>query len=236
MKKNPDQFLFPEEEVLQENIRGLDDVILSSALMKIGFFKKSIPIAEQAMRWGVPIYEQVPLGRGFVYLFKKSDLVMALGVSRLLPLRILLFACGVRHGDAMMKFTVGIRRQGVEIHSGAASFVARADAIRIYQEHLKTKSGGSAVKPDRDPPGQQNSLNPAPPESVGADHLRRVTEALLLFAQYSKDLMERCESLLEKVSDDFETQKKANRVLFKMADEHKMALKKIMASFEISTE
>ena len=137
----------------------------------------------------------------------------------------------------MVLFTKSIRGSGVEISQGEVAYLARADAIRIYQEHLKTKSSGSAAKPDRDLSGKQNGLDSAPPEaSVGVDHLRRVAEALLSFAQYSKDLMERCESLLEKVSDDFETQKKANRVLFRMADEHKTALGKIMASFEISTE
>lgn len=235
MKKNPDQFLFPEEEVLQEKIRSLgDDLIASSTLVQLGFFKHSRPISWQVATLDLPVQNRVSIGIGHTYIFKKSDLINSLGSSRLLPFSILALACGIGNGRKRVEFAKSIRSKGIEIKR--IFYIARADAIRIYQEHLKTKSGGSAVKPDRDPPGQQNSLNPAPPGSVATDHLRRVVEALLLLTKHNQDLMGRCQVLLEKVSDDFETQKKANRVLFKMADEHKMALKKIMASFEISTE
>lgn len=241
MKENDNNVYFfrlPEEEVLSQKIAVLDEgVVSSSILTKIGFFRHGGPIDLQIKAWGVPVFGKTPFGKGHIYLFEKSDIMGALGSSRMLPLRILLSACGIQHGNPMVAFTKSIRRSGIEILQGEVAYIGREHAIRIYQEHLKTKSSGSAVKPDRNPSVTPNSASPAPPESsVGVDHLRRMAETLLSFAQYSKDLMERCESLLEKVSDDFETQRKANRVLFRMADEHKTALGKIMASFEISTE
>ena len=241
MKERDDNscfFRLPEEEVLSQKIAVLDESVVSSSILtKMGFFRHGGPIDLQIKAWGVPVFGKTPFGKGHIYLFEKSHIMWALGSSRMLPLRILLSACDIRHGNPMVLFTKSIRRSGVEILQGEVAYLARADAIRIYQEHLNTKSSGSAVNPDRDLSGKQNGLDSAPPEaSVGVDHLRHVAETLLSFAQYSKDLMERCESLLEKVSDDFETQKKANRVLFKLADEHKTALGKIMASFEISTE
>jgi hypothetical protein len=240
-KRNGQNFMLQEEYSILRKLEAMPDRLISSAsLREIGMIPKANNIRPitHIMLWGIPIAREYAHGKGISVFVHKSDVLKVLGNSEFVPLFMARKLIGLpRIGGGDLKIFAAAHEVSID-----REFIRREDVRRlvIRQSALLHPPAGQAM-PTPPHPLPVNREDPRLGEMLDilgkkVDQLSRVMEALLSYAQRSGDLIERGESLLEKVSDDFETQKKANRVLFKMADEHKTALKKIMASFEISTE
>lgn len=239
-KRNGQNFMLQEEYSILNKLEMMSDELISgSDLRKAGMFPPSsyIKTIDTVELWGIPIAEEYKHGKGSSVRVRKADVLQVLGNSEFVPLSMVRPLIGLprRGGGDLKKFAFA---HGVIIDR---EFIRREDVRRLVIRQsalLHPPAGQATPTPHPLPVDRENHRLGEIMDILGkkVDQLSRVMEALLSYAQRSGDLIERGESLLEKVSDDFETQKKANRVLFKMADEHKTALKKIMASFEISTE
>ena len=220
--------LFPREFHILNQIEILtEEGITSSRLREYGMLSMGASVVEQLKMWNIPINNKIKRSsRGYSAVVQKKHVLQALGRSQFIPSFLL------RDVINFKNISVGLwaEQNNFGFHRvGSVCFVSRFDAYQFL-----AKNSPAPLSP---PLPQPATPAASPARTTDLDRLiaklAAMEEVHLVWERQNRDLLERCECLLEKTHDYHNIQKEQNRCLLRSLEKVEANLSRVMESFEI---